>query len=64
MLVDDDLVLWESTAIMRYLTARCGGDLVPATARAQAELDRWPGLASRTSDFSRADREAAGLELS
>ncbi|WP_437744996.1 glutathione S-transferase family protein [Sorangium sp. So ce302] len=41
VLVDDDLVLWESTAIMRYLTAKCGGDLVPATARAQAELDRW-----------------------
>jgi glutathione S-transferase len=41
VLVDDDFVLWESTAILRYLSARNGGALVPATARGQAEVDRW-----------------------
>ncbi|WP_437716442.1 hypothetical protein WMF45_08465 [Sorangium sp. So ce448] len=30
-----------ASAFFGYLTAKCGGDLVPATARAQAELDRW-----------------------
>lgn len=41
VLVDDDLVLWESTAIMRYLSAKSGGKLVPVAARDQAEMDRW-----------------------
>jgi glutathione S-transferase len=41
VLVDDDLVLWESTAIMRYLSAKHGGALVPTTVRGQAEMDRW-----------------------
>lgn len=41
VLVDGDLVLTESMAIMRYLAAGAGGRLVPATARAQAEVDRW-----------------------
>lgn len=41
VLVDRDLVLWESTAIMRYLSAGHGGALIPSSARGQAEVDRW-----------------------
>lgn len=41
VLVDGDFVLWESTAILRYLSAKRGGALVPADARAAAEMDRW-----------------------
>jgi glutathione S-transferase len=41
VLVDGDFVLWESTAIMRYLVAKKGGPLLPATPRASAEVDRW-----------------------
>lgn len=41
VLVDEDLVLWESTAILRYLSAQHGGALVPASIRGQAEMDRW-----------------------
>lgn len=41
VLVDGDFVLWESTAIMRYLSAKQGGALVPQAARAQAEMGRW-----------------------
>lgn len=41
VLVDGDLVLWESTAILRYLAGKAGGALVPADPRAQVEVDRW-----------------------
>jgi glutathione S-transferase len=41
VLVDHDFVLWESTAIIRYLSAKHGGALVPKTAQGQAEVDRW-----------------------
>jgi glutathione S-transferase len=43
VLVDGDFVLWESTAIMRYLVAKnpSASALAPSTARAQAEVDRW-----------------------
>jgi glutathione S-transferase len=41
VLVDDDLVLWESTAILRYLSAKHGGALVPSSPRGQAEVERW-----------------------
>lgn len=40
-LVDDDLVLWESNAIMQYLAARSPNDLWPDDARARAEIARW-----------------------
>jgi glutathione S-transferase len=41
VLVDGDFVLWESTAILRYLAAKSGSALVPADPRALAEVDRW-----------------------
>ena len=39
VLEDGDLVLWESTAIMRYLAT--GTALVPTDRRKAAEMDRW-----------------------
>ncbi|HSR97330.1 MAG TPA: glutathione S-transferase family protein [Kofleriaceae bacterium] len=39
VLEDGDLVLWESTAIIRYLAA--GSPLLPTARRAAAEVDRW-----------------------
>jgi glutathione S-transferase len=39
VLVDGDFVLWESTAIIRYLAS--GSHLLPADRRAGAEVDRW-----------------------
>jgi glutathione S-transferase len=41
VLVDGDLVLWESTAILGYLAGKVGSALVPTAPRAQAEVDRW-----------------------
>ena len=41
VLVDDDFVLSESTAIMRYLSAKRGDALVPTTLRGRADVDRW-----------------------
>jgi glutathione S-transferase len=39
---DDGFVLWESNAIVRYLSARHGeGSLWPADLRLRAEADRW-----------------------
>jgi glutathione S-transferase len=39
VLEDGDLVLWESTAILRYLAA--GTALLPTERRVAAEVDRW-----------------------
>jgi glutathione S-transferase len=44
VLEDGDFILWESIAILRYLSAKNGGGaaaLIPDTARAQADMDRW-----------------------
>ncbi|QUD89237.1 glutathione S-transferase family protein [Phenylobacterium montanum] len=39
---DDDLVVWESHAILRYLAARYGdGRLWPAAPQAQSQVDKW-----------------------
>ena len=42
-LVEDDFVLWESNAIVRYLCAAHapGNPMWPAGARARANVDRW-----------------------
>jgi glutathione S-transferase len=41
-LVDGDLVLWESSAIMAYLCLKCGSDLWPArNPSEQVEVLRW-----------------------
>ena len=42
MIKDDDFVLYESNAIVRYLAARHGaGTLFPDTLQARAEADQW-----------------------
>jgi glutathione S-transferase len=42
VLIDGDVVLWESNTICRYLAAQAGRtDLLPATPRARAEVERW-----------------------
>ncbi len=42
LLVDDDLKVWESTAIIRYLAAEyCAETFWPASARARASVDKW-----------------------
>lgn len=41
-LVEDDFVLWESNAIVRYLAARHGQDsLYPSDLRARASAEKW-----------------------
>ncbi|HVA12747.1 MAG TPA: glutathione S-transferase [Stellaceae bacterium] len=41
-LIEDDLVLWESNSILRYLAAQYGnGKLLPADLRDRARGDRW-----------------------
>lgn len=55
VLEDGDLVLWESTAIVRYLAA--GSTLLPSERRAAAEVDRW--LAWHLAHLSPAMRKVA-----
>jgi glutathione S-transferase len=46
---DDGLVLWESNAIVRYLSAKHGaGTLWPNDARQRADADRWMDWATST----------------
>jgi glutathione S-transferase len=40
-LVDGDLTLWESHAIMVYLAEKHGSDLMPTDVRERAEVNRW-----------------------
>jgi glutathione S-transferase len=48
-LVDDDFVLWESNAIIRYLSAAYGdGSLYPANFKVRANVDRWMDWALAT----------------
>lgn len=51
VLVDGDLHLWESTAIMAYLAVKAASDLWPADAAGQVEVLRW--LSWDLSHFSR-----------
>lgn len=42
VLIDDDLVMWESNAILRYLANAYEGDwLYPQNPRARAPIDQW-----------------------
>lgn len=41
VIVDDGFVLWESSAIMRYLALQTGSDLWPEDARQRALVDQW-----------------------
>ncbi|MFZ4876384.1 glutathione S-transferase family protein [Janthinobacterium sp. Mn2066] len=42
VLIDEDLVLWESNTICRYLCAKTGrDDLLPSNPRARAEVEKW-----------------------
>ncbi len=41
LLVDGDLALWESDAIMMHLALRQGSDLWPSDPRGQVEVQRW-----------------------
>lgn len=43
VLVDGDLVLWESTAIMVHLAVKAGSDLWPSDPAGQVEVLRWLG---------------------
>jgi len=51
LLVDGDLRLWESTAIMAHLAVKAGSDLWPSEATQQVEVLRW--LSWDISHFSR-----------
>lgn len=41
VLVDGAFTLFESTAIIRYLSAQRGGALLPPTLQGKADVDRW-----------------------
>lgn len=41
VIVDDGFVLWESHAILRYLSAKAGSGLWPVEARERALVDQW-----------------------
>jgi glutathione S-transferase len=42
ILEDGDFVLWESTAMLAYISAKAGrADLAPTAPRERAEVDRW-----------------------
>ncbi len=41
VIVDDGFVLWESSAIMRYLAEKTGSDLLPSEGRERALVDQW-----------------------
>jgi glutathione S-transferase len=43
---DDGFVLFESTAIIRYLAAKCDSTLYPAGAKQRALVDQWADFAS------------------
>ena len=69
ILQDDDLVLWESTAMLAYIAAKAGRtDLAPTTPRERAEVDRWTswqgahfGPAIRKVAFERIVKKLGGL---
>lgn len=50
VLVEGDFVLWESSAIMRYLAHKHRSGLLPPTAQAQALVEQW--LAWQATDLN------------
>jgi glutathione S-transferase len=40
-LVDDDVVVWESNSILRYLSNNNGGALYPSNPAARSQVERW-----------------------
>ncbi len=42
VIIEDDFVMWESNAILRYLATSYGGEwLYPENPRARAPIDQW-----------------------
>jgi glutathione S-transferase len=41
VLVDGELVLWESNAVLRYVAGRAGSDLWPADLAERGRVDQW-----------------------
>lgn len=41
VIVDDGFVMWESNAIMRYLSEKAGSDLLPSDPRERGLVDQW-----------------------
>ena len=57
VLIDEDFVIWESNAIIRYLVAAHGGQaLYPADPRIRARMDQW--LEWQATDLNNAWRYA------
>ncbi len=63
-LVDGDTVVWESNAILRYLCARHGSDLLPADPAARAGAELWMDwqLASLNGPYLAVFRESKKAE--
>ena len=40
-LVDDDLTIWESNTILRYIAAKAGTPLYPSEIAARTRIERW-----------------------
>ncbi len=63
-LVDDDTVVWESNAILRYLCARHGSDLLPSDPAARGKAEMWMDwqLASLNAPYLAVFRESKKAE--
>src|SRR6185437_9141615 len=41
VIIDDGFVLWESSAIIRFLSEKHGGAMIPADPRERAVMEQW-----------------------